>query len=95
MALSPHVDWMYNRLKSAYRFTTVKIATDQELCLKRVWERDQRIHANVSYDLLSRINREIINRNIQCEFMNENNRAKEAELIKNIGLIIEKTEVSL
>ena len=86
--LTVHFDNMLFSLKSDFTVVTIRINTDIELCLKRVQERDQTIHINISDDQVERINSMVVLKNQTTDFSIENSNKSTNSLIKEIRRIL-------
>ena len=89
--LTEHFDNMLLRLKSDYSVITIKINTDIELCLKRVQERDQSIHINISDEQVEKINSITALKHHNTDFTIENSDKSVDDLIEEIKKIIESS----
>lgn len=89
--LTEHFDKMLTNLQLDYIVKTIKINTDTEVCLDRIQNRDQSIHINFSNDLVKELNESIISKNLNTDYIIENNNKPADDLKDEIGRIIEST----
>jgi len=78
-------------LKSDFTVVTIRINTDIELCLKRVQERDQSIHINISDEQVEKINSITALKHHNTDFTIENSDKSVDDLIEEIKKIIESS----
>lgn len=89
--LTVYFDQMLINLRKDFKVITIKIQADSALCLERVNTRDQSIHINVSDDQVNNLNKQVQIKNINTNYILDNNSKNSKELIAEIGNII-KTE---
>lgn len=89
--LTVYFDQMLINLRKDFKVITIKIQADSALCLERVKTRDQSIHINVSDDQVNNLNKQVQIKNINTNYILNNNSKNSKELIAEIGNII-KTE---
>ena len=89
--LTVHFDNMLLSLKSDFTVVTIKINTDIDLCLKRVQERDQSIHINISDEQVEKINSMAALKHHDTDYAIENSNKSIYDLKEEIGKIIESS----
>lgn len=87
--LTVHFNNMLLSLKSDFTLVTIKINTDIDLCLKRVQERDQSIHINISDEQVEKINSMTALKHHNTDFTIDNSDKSVDDLIEEIKKIIE------
>ncbi|WP_420320370.1 hypothetical protein [Flagellimonas sp.] len=88
--LTHYFDEMLVNLKYDFQLVTIKILTNDRLCLKRVKTRDRSIHINVSDEEVEQINQMVLEKNMKCDFEIKNNKKSEKQLIEELKIIINR-----
>jgi len=89
--LTEYFDSMLSNLKPDYNITTIKVKADSKICLKRVLSRDQSIHINISDKEVEEINSSVLQKNINTDYIIDNNNKSIDDLKEEIRRIIENT----
>lgn len=88
LGLSTPFENMLSNLKNDFKVITIKISTDSQICLERVRLRDQSIHVNVSDNQVKEINKQFLTKNVNTDFIIENNSKSNFEIINEIETIL-------
>ena len=89
--LTTHFDRMLKNLKQDFRVISIAVKADPELCLKRIKNRDQSIHINVSDNEAIYINSLVRKKNMECNFEINNDGGRE-EVVSALGNIFDRKE---
>lgn len=79
---------MLESLRKDFSVKLIKIEAESELCLKRVKERDNKEHINVSYSDVEKINKLAIKVNFNYDLVMDNNSKTNEEIIKDLLKVI-------
>ena len=90
--LTIYFDHMLASLKRDFKVVMIQVLADPNLCLSRVKTRDQSIHINVSDDQVNAINTQVLQKQLETDFIIENNRKTEEALQVEIKRIL-RTEI--
>jgi shikimate kinase len=76
------------KLRIKYSLKLIKVKTSPELCLRRVKSRDSSVHVPVSDDIVSQINQDAINVNLNYDIIIDNEKSSDDEIVDKIYKII-------
>ncbi|HSD63192.1 MAG TPA: AAA family ATPase [Ignavibacteriaceae bacterium] len=90
--LAAQFDMMIDNLKNDFQIVSIYIKSDPELCMERINNRDTDIHINVSDKDVQYINRLVLKKNFNCDYIIENNGSRD-ELIRSVKSIFDKYRI--